>query len=307
MKVRDIRTCSIVALLGLLAACATTRPETDSALEQARTAVHTLEIDPLAAQTAGQPLQDARANLAAAETAQRDHRPDDEVIHLAYLARRHAEIGQAMIAENRSQKMIADAQTQRQQVLLSAREREAAAARAQAQQAQAQADAAQQQAQSAQQQAAAAQNQIAAANDQAAAAKAQLEALQAKQTERGMVLTLGSNMLFDTGSDTLKPGAADSLSRVAQFLKGQSNVRIKIEGHTDSRGSDSYNDALSQRRAEAVAQALESRGVDSARIDAVGRGKELPVATNDTAAGRQQNRRVELVFSDTQGQFAGAG
>ncbi|MGH8232450.1 MAG: OmpA family protein, partial [Steroidobacteraceae bacterium] len=78
-------------------------------------------------------------------------------------------------------------------------------------------------------------------------------------------------------------------------------------GHTDSRGSDSYNDALSQRRAEAVAQALESRGVDSSRIDAVGRGKALPVATNDTAAGRQQNRRVELVFSDTQGQFANVG
>jgi outer membrane protein OmpA-like peptidoglycan-associated protein len=288
------------AIVLLLAACATTSPQSESALAQAQTAVRTLEVDPLAAQTAGKPLQDARDSLAAAEKAQQDHRPPDEVVHLAYLARRHAEIGEAMIAETRAQQQIAGAQTRRDQVLIAARERDAAAAQQQAMSAQAQAAAAQSQA-------AAARNQAAAATDEAAAAREQLIALQAKQTERGMVLTLGSNVLFDTGSDVLKPGADDAINRVAQFLQGQSNVKLRIEGHTDSRGSSSYNDALSQRRADAVYHALVRRGVDSARIDAVGRGMELPVATNDSAEGRQQNRRVELIFSNEQGQFASLG
>ncbi len=288
----------------LLAACATTSPQGESALAQARLAVHSLESDPLASQAAGKPLQEARDSLAAAEKAQQDHRPADEVVYLAYLARRHAEIGEAVIAETRARNQMAQAQARRDQVLVAAREREAAAARQQAQSAQQQAQDAQQQAQSAQQQA---QAQVAAANEQAVAARQQLEAMQAKQTERGMVLTLGSNMLFDTGSATLKPGADDALNRVAQFLQTQPNVKLRIEGHTDSRGSDNYNEALSQRRADAVARALVSRGIDSARLQAVGRGMELPVATNDTAAGRQQNRRVELIFSNEQGQFASNG
>lgn len=290
-------TCTLPALTALLAACVTTSPQSESALSQAQTAVHTLELDPLAAQTAGKPLQDARTALAAAQKAQQDHRPPDEVVHLAYLARRQAEIGEAQIAETRAQQQIAEARTRRDQVLMAARERDAAAARAQAQSAQAQAAAAQSQA-------AVAKDQAAEANDEAAAARAQLAAMQAKPSERGMVLTLGSNVLFDTGSDVLKPGADEAINRIAQFLQGQSSTKLRIEGHTDSRGSDSYNSALSQRRADSVAHALVSRGVDAARIQAVGRGMQLPVATNDSAEGRQQNRRVELIFSNEQGQFA---
>jgi outer membrane protein OmpA-like peptidoglycan-associated protein len=295
--VKTTLTAVLPAFALLLAACATTSPQSESALAQAQSAVSTLETDPLAAQTAGKPLQDARDALAAAEKAQRDHRPPDEVVHLAYLARRHAEIGEAVIAETRAHQQIAEAQTRRDQVLMAARERDAAAARQQAASAQAQAAAAQDQA-------AAAKDQVAAANDRAAEARAQLDALQAKQTERGMVLTLGSNVLFDTNSDTLKPGADEALSRVAQFMQAQSSTKLRIEGHTDSTGSDSYNAALSQRRAQAVASALITRGVDPSRIQAVGRGMEVPVATNDTPAGRQQNRRVELIFSNDQGQFA---
>lgn len=284
----------------LLAACATTSPQSESALAQAQSAVRTLEADPLAAQTAGKPLQDARDALAAALKAQQDHRSPEEVVHLAYLARRRAEIGEAIIAESRAHDQINESQARRDQVLMAAREREAAAARAQASSAEAQAAAAQNQA-------AAARDQAAAANDQAAAAQAQLAELQAKQTERGMVLTLGSNVLFDTASDTLKPGADEALNRVAQFLQSQPGVKLRIEGHTDSRGSDSYNEALSQRRAQAVAGALMARGIDASRLQPVGRGMEVPVATNDTAEGRQQNRRVELIFSNLQGQFAGVG
>lgn len=272
----------------MLSGCATAPPE-DPALIQAREAVDRLAADPLAQQSAGKALTDAKDSLAAAENAAREHKPQDDTDYYAYLAKRRADLGEAIVDENRANQKIALAQQQRDAVLLASREREAQSARAQAASAQAQADMAQQQAR--------------AADSQAAAAQQELSQLQAKQTERGMILTLGSNLLFDTDSDVLKPGADDSLNRVADFLREHSSVAIRVEGHTDSTGSDSYNDALSERRAGAVAHALISRGVDASRVQSVGRGKELPIATNDTSAGRQQNRRVEIIFSDTSGQF----
>ena len=87
-------------------------------------------------------------------------------------------------------------------------------------------------------------------------------------------------------------------------MKSHPQTKIVVEGHTDSVGSDAYNDALSQRRADAVASALLARGVPGEDIRALGRGKSYPVATNETQAGRQQNRRVEIIFSDDSGRFA---
>jgi len=113
-----------------------------------------------------------------------------------------------------------------------------------------------------------------------------------------------SDVLFDTGQATLKPGADRALDRLAQFLKDSSGTDVLIEGHTDSVGTDDYNLALSQRRAQAVADALSSRGVATDRVQTKGLGKAYPVASNDTQAGRQQNRRVEIVFSDESGRFA---
>jgi outer membrane protein OmpA-like peptidoglycan-associated protein len=286
----------------LLAACATTSPEGESALDQARAAVQRLEAQPLAAQTAGKALQDARDALAAAENAERDHKSPAEVVHLSYLARRDADIGEAVIAEQSARTAMSQAQAQRERVLLEAREREAALARQQAQQAQQVAQASQQQAQQAQQAAQASQQQAESAEQQARELQQQLSDMQAKQTDRGMMLTLG-NVLFDTNGDTLKPGADELVSRLALFLQNHPDIKVRIEGHTDSTGSDAYNQSLSERRAEAVALALESRGIPVQRIQAVGRGKAAPVAGNDTSAGRQQNRRVEIIFSDAQGQF----
>jgi outer membrane protein OmpA-like peptidoglycan-associated protein len=279
----------------LLAACATTSPESESALEQARAAVQRLEAQPMASQTAGKALQDARDALGNAEAAERAKRPPDEIIHLSYLARRDADIGEAIISEQASRTAMAQAQAQRERVLLDAREREAALARQQAAMSQQQAAQSQQAAQMSAQQAQEAQQ-------QARDAQQQLEALQAKQTDRGMILTLG-NVLFDTNEETLKPGADEIVSRLSQFLQKHPEVKVRIEGHTDSTGTDAYNESLSQRRADAVAMALEHRGIPSSQIQAVGRGKSAPVAGNDTSAGRQQNRRVEIIFSDTQGQF----
>ena len=124
----------------------------------------------------------------------------------------------------------------------------------------------------------------------------ELKDLQAKQTDRGMVLTLG-DVLFDTGKATLKPGAYTTIDRLAQVLNGSKGSRVVIEGHTDSMGTDANNQALSERRAQSVESALLERGVSASQLRSVGKGDSTPVAGNDTASGRQANRRVELIFS----------
>lgn len=123
----------------------------------------------------------------------------------------------------------------------------------------------------------------------------QLADMQAIQTSRGMVLTLGS-VLFATGRSELLPGALGSVDRLAAYLKDNPQKTLLIEGHTDSTGSDIINLRLSQDRADAVRLALITRGIASNRIVATGLGSSQPVASNDTPAGRQQNRRVEIVI-----------
>jgi len=124
----------------------------------------------------------------------------------------------------------------------------------------------------------------------------ELRDLQAKQTDRGMVLTLG-DVLFDTGKATLKPGAYSTIDRLAQVLNSSHNSRVVIEGHTDSVGSEEMNQSLSEQRAQAVQSALMQRGVSGSQVRSLGKGETTPVAGNDTASGRQANRRVELIFS----------
>ncbi len=136
-----------------------------------------------------------------------------------------------------------------------------------------------------------------AAESQVDTLRQQLADLQAQQTERGIVLTVG-DVLFDVGLATLKPGAINEIVRLAQFLQENPDRRVTIEGHTDSTGSLATNLVLSQRRAEAVADALVAAGVPRQRITATGLGPDFPVANNATAAGRQQNRRVEVVIEN---------
>jgi outer membrane protein OmpA-like peptidoglycan-associated protein len=115
-----------------------------------------------------------------------------------------------------------------------------------------------------------------------------------RQTSRGLVVSL-SDVLFDVGKANLQPGGARNLGRIAQVLQQYPNYKISVEGHTDSRGSAQLNERLSEQRAEAVKQALVSGGLDASRIAAQGFGATQPVATNATRAGRQLNRRVEIV------------
>ena len=156
----------------------------------------------------------------------------------------------------------------------------------------------------AEQQAQAAQQQAQTAQQQLEEQRRQLAELQTQQTRRGLELTLSSDLLFDSGSATLKPGATLQLARLADFLRQDPKTRIIIEGYTDSTGAMEFNDMLSQQRAQAVAGALEAQGVSADRLRTVGRGQHFPVASNATQAGRQQNRRVDIVFSDMSGQFA---
>lgn len=128
--------------------------------------------------------------------------------------------------------------------------------------------------------------------------QAQLDALNARQTERGLVITIG-DLLFATGGAELRSAGANDLDRLAQFLQQHPDRDVLIEGHTDSVGSDDANFSLSQRRAESVKAYLLRQGVASRRLDAFGKGENSPVAGNESASGRQLNRRVEVIISNT--------
>jgi outer membrane protein OmpA-like peptidoglycan-associated protein len=121
--------------------------------------------------------------------------------------------------------------------------------------------------------------------------------LQAKKTDRGLVITLG-DVLFATGQAELRPGGRHSLDKLSNFMRQYPQRTVQIEGFTDNVGSEEYNQRLSEHRADAVRDVLTNAGVASDRIQTRGLGKSSPVADNDSATGRQQNRRVEVIISE---------
>jgi outer membrane protein OmpA-like peptidoglycan-associated protein len=129
------------------------------------------------------------------------------------------------------------------------------------------------------------------------AREAEIERLKAKKVPHGILVTLG-DVLFDTARSDLKPGSLQNIYPLVEYLKEYDETMVKIEGHTDSQGSSDYNAELSQRRAEAVRNFLVTNGIAPERITAQGMGEDYPVATNSSAAGRQQNRRVEVTITD---------
>jgi len=270
----------------LLAACATT-PQRNEQLEQARAAVQSLEQDPYAQRAASEQLNEARTALQSADDAFKRHASAEDVDYYAYLAQRHAETGKAQTDEARAHEQVTAAGAERDRILLQAKTAQVAQAQAVAQNQAAQAAAAREELQREQQ------------KEQQA-----LSDLKAHETQRGLELTLGSDVLFDTGSAMLKPGAGLQLDRLAGFMRQNPGTKIIIEGYTDSTGTAAFNQSLSERRAQAVQDALVAQGIDRSRIQAVGRGEDYPVASNATQAGRQQNRRVDIILSNMSGQFA---
>jgi outer membrane protein OmpA-like peptidoglycan-associated protein len=201
-----------------------------------------------------------------------------------------------LAAKNQAEKDAAQSQLEAQQSALQAQQSQLAAA--QAAQAQAAAEAARLKAQ----------NDAAAANEAAARSAAQVtearerlraqlnKVLQTTETARGLIVNL-SDVLFDSGRYTLKPNTQLSLAKVAVILQAYPSLKLQVEGYTDIVGGDEYNQKLSENRANTVKDFLIKQGTDPNSITSAGYGKANPVADNGTAAGRAQNRRVDLIVS----------
>ncbi|MGH8307025.1 MAG: OmpA family protein [Gammaproteobacteria bacterium] len=271
----------------LLFGCASTPPQ-DPALDQAQVMYQSASNNPQAAQADPADLQKASAALDQAYALQKQGASQVDVDHYAYLASQRVAIAQQQAAAAAAQAEIKQASAQRSQIQLQASQQQAQNASAATRQAQMQAQQAQTQAQMTQQQNAQLQQQLA--------------ELKAKQTNRGMVLTLG-NILFALNKADLKSGADSTIQQLAQFMQNYPKRNVMVEGYTDSTGSADYNQDLSERRADAVKTALVNDGINPQRIVTKGFGEQFPVADNSTAAGRQQNRRVEIVISDANGNF----
>jgi outer membrane protein OmpA-like peptidoglycan-associated protein len=283
------------ATIGLalaLAACASV-PQPNAALENARALIRTAEADPNVNKYAALDLAAARGDLSVAEEAALHHN-EAQVEQSAYLAAQKARIAEVHATAKANDAKVAAGQTERDQIMLAARSREAENAKLAAANSQAVASAALAQRDQATQEAAR-------AAQEAARAQAELDALKATPTPRGSLLTLG-DVLFDTGKAELKSGAGRKIDQLAQFLVEHPERRVQVDGFTDSVGPDEYNEDLSQRRADAVKSALLSRGVAPSRIGTEGYGKAYPVASNDDSGGRQLNRRVEVVIGGENGQ-----
>lgn len=271
--------------LSLLGACET-KPHDSGLLTQARNAVSQAESDPNVTKYAPTELERARRLLVNAEGAAKDKGPENTITsHYAYLATQMARISQQRAEEQVATARIKAGEVERQQILLTARESEAQNAQAAAQQARNEAQNAQ--------------AQVAQAQAEAQRLAAQLENVQASQTDRGTVLTLGGDVLFDTGRAELKPGAQRSIEQIATFLNEHPERRVQIEGFTDSQGGEDYNLELSQKRADSVAMAIIQRGIDAQRVRAMGYGEAYPKASNTSPGSRQLNRRVEIIVSNS--------
>ncbi len=269
-----------VSMIALIAGCAGARPVS---LDRARSSLLQAQQDPIVARYAPGQLSDARSTMTQAERAWDSDGDRDETSHLAYLTEQKAGIAVAVAQQKAAEDEAQHLRTQRENIRVDARTREVQQARVQTEVA---TDRAQ-----------AATDRAVAATTRAQALEQELAALKAKDTERGLVMTLQEGVLFEYNKAELKPGAMRNLEPLITFLREHPDRTLLIEGYTDSTGSDSYNLELSQRRAEAVSNFLAVNGISADRVVARGYGESYPVTTNTTEAGRQQNRRVEVVIA----------
>jgi outer membrane protein OmpA-like peptidoglycan-associated protein len=260
-----------------LAACASV-PTPNPALVSARAEVQAAQANPNVAKYAAVDIEAAQKQLDIADAAAMHH-DDAGIAQPAYLATQKARLAQAHASAKADDARVAAGRAERDKIQLDARTREVTTATTATNTALVQRDQ---------------------ATQEAARLQAEVDQLKATPTPRGLVLTLG-DVLFDTGRSQLNPGAARKLDQLAQFLTDQPQRRVQIDGFTDSVGTESYNQNLSQQRADAVKSALISRGIDASRIESQGYGKGFPVADNTDSGGRQLNRRVEVVIGDDKG------
>jgi outer membrane protein OmpA-like peptidoglycan-associated protein len=316
----------LVALVAL-AACSSA-PKKDLALEQVRSQLNELKSDEELAGYAPLAISEAERALRQAEAASGDM----QRIHLVYMADRRIQIARAIAQREQleqefdrlgrernellvkasqveadrarreaervrmmSQAAAEDAERAREETL-AAHQREAESVRS-AQQAQEEAQQAKALAASSTTAAQLARREADLALEQADTLRRQLENLQLRQTESGVVVTLG-DVLFHSGETSLREEALASLVEVVDLLQSEPDKDIRIEGHSDSTGNSVSNLKISEQRANAVLDALVSLGVEASRITATGMGEDFPIASNETEEGREQNRRVDVILLD---------
>lgn len=247
------------ALLALSVGLAACSSQPNINLEQARSNYSALQADARSNTLAPLETEEANKRLSAADGAYRDHESEEKVDQLAYLANQSTNLAVQTIRQRDAEARLKEASSHRAKALLQARDAQLSA------------------------------------RDQKIS---QLEEkLQATQTERGTLVTFG-DVLFDLDRAELKPGGMQNVQTLAGFLQENPERQVIVEGYTDSSGSASHNQDLSERRANSVRTALVKMGVSPQRIVTQGYGKSYPVSSNATAAGRAMNRRVEVTISN---------
>jgi outer membrane protein OmpA-like peptidoglycan-associated protein len=280
-------------VLALLASACSTTPSTTSLLDQTRSDYASAQANPNVATYAQVELKDAGEALGRANAAATRDESAESIDKLAYLAKQKIAVAQEAAKQKSAEADIANASKRRDQIRLDQRTNEADQAKISAEQSQLVA-------QAALGDAAEAQRKTRETQAHAALLEAQLADLSARQTDRGMVITLG-DVLFGTDLARLNPDGMRTAQKLADVLKQNPQRNVLIEGFTDSTGSAPHNQELSERRATSVRNALQEMGVASGRVATQGYGQTYPVAANDTSANRQLNRRVEIVLSDDSG------
>jgi outer membrane protein OmpA-like peptidoglycan-associated protein len=288
----SIYTILLLLLLTALVSCVRAqRPYTP--LDEARKNVEQISESATINRLVPLELQQARERLEQAETAWKNREEQAYLDHYVYLTNRQVDITRETARLRQMEARVDELRSERERARIEARAQQAEAKR---QQAEARRQAAEQRTEELE-------RQTREMEEQAKRLQTAVAELEARPTERGLILTLGSDVLFDFDRYELKPGAKRTIERVADFLNEYPERKVLIEGFTDAVGSREYNMGLSERRANAVRMALLERGVDPDRIKIRGYGPDHPVASNDTEAGRQRNRRVEIVVSDDEGEI----
>jgi outer membrane protein OmpA-like peptidoglycan-associated protein len=280
--------------LAVLAGCGTT--PVNKSLAEARSSYNTARTNPQITSLAPLELKEAGDTLGIADAAFAKGENAATVDQLSYLAYQKVRIAQETAFRKTDELTVTNAAAQRDQVRLAARTAEADAAKHQVAVIQETANI------QAEELAAASTK---AEHDQETISKQekQLKDLNAKQTKRGFVITIG-DVLFNSSKSQLKSGGIHNVQKLASFLEQYPKYRVLVEGYTDNTGNDGSNLTLSEERASAVKTKLIDEGITSDRILTRGYGKEFPVARNNNSANRRLNRRIEIVLSDENGNIA---
>jgi len=291
---KKIITPTLLAIAVLLSACATT-PRSTGLLDQTRSDFAIARNNPDVERFAPLEMQQASTAMSQANDAANKDESAENINKLAYIAKAKIGVANEVTKQKLAQAEIAKTAKERDGMILDQRTLEADKAKQDALQAQ-------MTAQAALANAADSQRKTADAQAQAALLQEQLAALAAKQTDRGLVITMG-DVLFGTNLSNLNSNGMTTAHKLADVLSQNPQRRVLIEGYTDSTGTADYNQELSERRAQSVRGALLELGIAPDRVAIRGYGKNFPVASNDNASNRQLNRRVEIVLSDADGKI----